>query len=114
MKKEFIYFKTGRTEVKKLNVDDILYLQADGSYTNIFCKEDLSITLSKNMKTTLKEANCSNILKINRGIAVNYMKIKTFKSGKNPIVILENNAELKPSRAYLESLKTICVYKIKV
>lgn len=32
MKKEFIYFKTGRTEVKKLNVDDILYLQADGLY----------------------------------------------------------------------------------
>jgi len=48
-------------------------------YTNIFCKEDLSITLSKNMKTTLKEANCSNILKINRGIAVNYMKIKNIK-----------------------------------
>jgi DNA-binding LytR/AlgR family response regulator len=49
MKKEFIIFKTGRKEVRKLDLDTILYIRAEGSYTRIITITKEEILIANNL-----------------------------------------------------------------
>lgn len=75
---ENYFFAKTKGIYKKYASNNIKYLQASGSSTNILFKDKSKITLSKNLKNTLAHINVNNILRVNRSYAINIDEIESF------------------------------------
>ncbi len=104
MKNEFVVLKTGRNEFRKIDVNGILYLQADGNYTILKTINEGDIILTKNLKNSHIELNMDNYRQISRSIFVNIEKIKHYKIGRNSFVILDSGEKLVASPKYLKNM----------
>ncbi|HHB78799.1 MAG TPA: response regulator transcription factor [Saprospiraceae bacterium] len=84
------------------NIDEILYCQADGRYTNFYLENGKTILSSKN----LGEYDFSNtdLIRVHRSHVVNVYKITEYVKGKSPYVLLLNKISLKVSNQYKNTL----------
>jgi len=113
MKKEFIIFKTGRKEVRKLDLDTILYIRAEGSYTRIITITKEEILIANNLKQTTSNIKCTRLIKINRSTIVNIDKVKSFNAGKNSFLILINKEKLYPTKTHFHEInEKIATYDV--
>ncbi len=110
MDEDFVVLKTGRGELTRVIVADILYLKADGDYTHIMLKTGNTLTVCKNLKNTLEEVESDLFVKINRSIAVNRFMVVKLRTGKEPVVQLDSNETFRPSKKYQNDLKHIFVH----
>ncbi len=110
MKDEFIVLKTGRNELTKVAVNEILYFKADGDYTQIRLESGETFVISKNLKNTLTDFESDLFVKINRSIVINRQFVTQLKTGKTPMVKLDDNEEFRPSKTHINNLKHIFVH----
>ncbi len=103
MKDSYTIIKTGRYEITKIAINDILYLKAFGNYTDIFLESGKKLTICKNIKHTLNHINSTCLIRINRSTAINNSKIIGIKNGKKKIVKLANNHKLNYSTNYIST-----------
>lgn len=107
MKDEFVVLKTGRNELTKVLIDDILFLKAEGNYTEIKIKTGEKITISRNLKNTLEDLDFELFVKISRSVSVNPHFVSLIRTGKNAIVKLDDNEVFQPSKSHQNDLKQI-------
>lgn len=90
-------------------LDDILYLAADGSYSNIHLTENRIIRMSKNMKFIehlIQEAKLKNspFLKVHKSFTINRRHV--LKHIRNMrIVIMSDNTEIPVTLSYKEMVQ---------
>lgn len=85
-----------------IKVDDIVYLKADGSYTN-FVLENEKLLISKKLKDfeDLLAGN-PNFYRPHRSYLINIHKVKEFNKGDGGYIIMDNNDEVGVSRELKE------------
>lgn len=84
---------------KTILYQDIIYIQADGSYCKVFTNH-FSKTFSKNLITMISEINEPFLTRIHKSHAININHILTFKKGLKSTVLMSNNVELSISNNY--------------
>lgn len=80
-----------------LNLSDILYLKADGSYTNFITRDRRKIMVSKRISEFEKLENMGTFLRIHRSQIINFSHIKKILKQDGGTVVMENDEELSIS-----------------
>ncbi len=95
-----------------LNVDDIEYLEADGSYVHVFLKDKKHKTVSKNLKYFEQALHYfSNFVRVHRSFIINLDFMASYSKSGRGTIIMQNGKEVDLARdrrsAFLEILKKI-------
>jgi two-component system LytT family response regulator len=78
-----------------LNLKDVCYFKAEGSYTQIFFTDNTSLLVSKNLKHfEFILSEIQNFVRIHRSFMVNINFVKKISKKDGGLVFLENHAEL--------------------
>lgn len=85
----------------KLNIDDIDYIEADGSYTNVYAK-DKKYTLSSNLNYFQNNQHNPIFVRIHRSYIVNIKKVEAFD--KDSVII--NSKPIPISKSYQKEIMT--------
>lgn len=83
-----------KSGVEILNVDDILYLKADGSYTHLFMTNGSKLTASKRLSEFERLLNTGNFMRVHRSHMVNLYQIKRIGKDSGDYLIMSNGDEL--------------------
>lgn len=91
---QFFFIKKNK-KMLKLSFDDVIYLEANGESVFIYTDEDRLIFML-GLGKTIEKMNRPNILRIQRGFAINADKIHSYISNdKQKVVFLHHNNKLK-------------------
>lgn len=71
-----IFVKTGDFH-RKVSIDDVLYIEADGSYCKVFAK-DQTYTLSFNLNHFQNEVNTQKLVRVHRSFIINKSHVDGF------------------------------------
>ena len=78
-----------------LNLKDVCYFKAEGSYTQIFFTDNTSLLVSKNLKHfEFILSEIQNFVRIHRSFMVNINFVKKISKKDGGLVFLENHTEL--------------------
>lgn len=91
-----------------LKAKDIVYLEAQGSYTTIYLNNNKEILTSKNLQQVAEEINDTNLYRIHKSYFVNRAHIVAYSPlGNEAIITLQNQKKLKVGRKFKQALKNI-------
>jgi two-component system LytT family response regulator len=79
-----------------LQIEDILYCQADDNYTNIFLKDKKRL-VSKTLKYFEEVLNGSGFARVHKSYLVNVNAITEYKKGKGGSLVLSNGKQIMVS-----------------
>ena len=103
-----IFIKTvARDEYQKVNTSDIVVLQYNKPYTNIFLKEEskqATINIRKSMDYVIEQLNATELIRIHKSHAININFIKKYNDTKNT-VLLNNDEVFEVGRMYKKSFE---------
>ena len=85
-----------------VKVGQILYLRADGSYTNIYLKDGQTLTSSKNLKFFESILEGYGFFRIHNSTLVNLKFIKRLGKSAGGFVVMEDEAEFSISKSRKE------------
>jgi two-component system, LytTR family, response regulator len=94
------------------NIDDIIYLEADGNYTKIHFNNGRNMLVCKTLQSfeTIL-IDCQQFIRIHRSYNINIEKMSRYVRGKGGIAIMENGKELDVSNnkkiILMEAIKTL-------
>ncbi len=71
-------------------VRDLIYLKADGSYTEIFLSDNHRVVVSKNLKDFEALLSNSSFFKTHRSYIINLSRVKQYIKGDGGYLIMEN------------------------
>lgn len=77
--------------------DELIFLKAEGSYTDVYSKNSDKLLISKPIKQIEQELNPNIFFRVHRSYIINIRFIKRFDRTKN-IIIMINGAEIPLSR----------------
>ena len=80
-----------------IELQDILYLKADGSYTHFFISNKSKITVSKKIAEFERLEQVSNFMRIHRSHIINLERIQKILKQDGGTVIMDNGDELSIS-----------------
>lgn len=80
-----------------ISLQEILYCQAERNYTLVFLEGGEKLMVSKNLGKFERLLDPSLFLRIHRSFIVSFNKIKQFRKGKTPIIILSDDIKLEVS-----------------
>ncbi len=83
----------------KLNIDDINYIEADGSYSNIYVK-DKKYTISTNLNHFQNNHNSPVFVRVHRSFIINIKKVEAFD--KDSLII--NSTTIPISKSYQKEI----------
>ncbi len=86
-----------------LQIENILYCQADDNYTRIFLKEGKKL-VSKTLKYFDDSLNQSGFARVHKSYLVNVNAITEYKKGKGGSVVLSNGKEIMVSPSHKKEL----------
>ena len=86
-----------------LEIEDILYCQADDNYTNIFVKEKKKL-VSKTLKYFDEILSKNGFARVHKSYLVNVNAIIEYKKGKGGSIVLSNGKEIMVSPARKKEL----------
>jgi two-component system, LytTR family, response regulator len=92
-------------EQQIVDLDNILYVEARGSYCEVVLKNETTITVSKNLKNFIADLSNADFVQIHRSIAANQKYFISYKnSGNEGQLTLTGNIVLPVSRSYKSTL----------
>lgn len=87
-----------------INLDDILYCQSDGAYSNVFFKDGNKLYISKTLRY-LEDALCSfHFFRVHNSYIVNLNYIRKYSKSDGGALILTNGQRIRVSRSKKEEL----------
>jgi DNA-binding LytR/AlgR family response regulator len=84
---------------KFLNIESIIYLKSEGSYTQLQCV-NTRVEMSRNLSHMLKQINHENFIRIHKSYAINKSYIKNIKKGTYSYATLQGGFEIPISITY--------------
>lgn len=88
--------QNGYTLVKK---SDIIYLQADGSYTHLFLTNGQSVKVCRKLKEAQEMIDSDTFLRIHHSYVINLNHLKRYSDKEQTQVFLTNETQLTVSRS---------------
>ncbi|MBF98776.1 MAG: DNA-binding response regulator [Owenweeksia sp.] len=82
-----------------IKVDDILYLRADGSYTDFFLKDATQLTTSRNLKFFESILEGYGFYRIHNSTIINLKYIKRFNRSSGGYIVMEDDTEFSISKS---------------
>lgn len=80
-----------------VEVDDIVFCQAEDNYTQMHCKSSPTLLVSKTLKKLESLLENRNFFRVNRSTLINLDCLKSFSRGKTSFVTLDNGLEFSIS-----------------
>jgi two-component system LytT family response regulator len=91
-----------------LALDEIEYLEADGSYVQIYCTNNRSRTVSKNLKYFEAALGDSpNFIRPHRSFLVNRQYVTGFSKSDGGYLVLKRNVQIPVSRERKQAIQDI-------
>lgn len=87
-----------------LRSDDIVYLRAEGSYTNVHLSNGDKFILSRNLKSIAENLPTSDFVRIHHSYVVNLAHSLSYENGSTSILHMSNGEELSVSRTKKQGL----------
>jgi len=87
-----------------INFDDIVYCEAQGSYTHVHTQDGLKICYSKTLKHVLTKFPSQQFMRIHQSYSVNLKHVSRIVSESGLRLVLTNGQEIPVSRAYRKAL----------
>ncbi|MBC7826540.1 MAG: response regulator [Chitinophagaceae bacterium] len=81
-----------------LKLDDIIYCEAERSYTIFHLAANKTVTVSKPLQEYEQILHGSSFLRIHKSFLINLQHVKEYHRGDGGLVIMTNNAEIEVSR----------------
>lgn len=81
-----------------LKLDEILYCEAERSYTTFHLEGNKTVTVSKPLTEYDQILHGTSFLRIHKSFLVNLHHVKEYQRGEGGLVIMSNNAEIEVSR----------------
>jgi two-component system, LytTR family, response regulator len=96
-----------------LNLDEVIYCEAERSYTVFHIKDKKPITVSKPLLEYENILVNTSFFRIHKSFLINLNHVKEYQRGEGGTVIMSNNAEIEVSRRKKEDfiLKVREIYK---
>lgn len=82
-----------------LRKSDIIYCQADGSYTHLYLKDGRSVKVCRKLKEVQELINSDVFLRIHHSHVINLNHIKRYSDNEQTQVFLTNDTQLTVSRS---------------
>ncbi len=98
-----IIFVKDSTGHKRVHISDIIYLQADGSYTIIYTKKSRSFTQSTNLQRTKDQLDCNCFMRVHRSFVIN----KNFVEKLDGQCIIIQGKSIPVSRQYKKDVNRL-------
>ena len=96
-----------------VNITDILYCEASGSYTNVFLQDGTKMVASKSLGDFEAQLMQNKFFRIHHSHLINLNRVKEFQRHDGGYVIMENNKQLEVSQRkrkdFLEAIDDIVV-----
>jgi two-component system LytT family response regulator len=89
-----------------LPIDEVEYLEADGSYVQIYCTNNRCKTVSKNLKyfeTAL--ADCPSFIRPHRSFLVNVNYVTNYSKSEGGYLLLKRNVQIPVSRERKQAIQ---------
>ena len=84
--------------------DDIIHLQSDSNYTNVFLKDGRKILISKTLKSMEMQLKDYHFCRVHSAHLVNIDEIDKYIKGDGGTLILKNKASIPVSRVHRQEL----------
>jgi len=84
-----------------VELDTVVFLEADGNYTNLFFTDDTRITSSKVLKSFESWIDLGNFVRVSRKHIVNVDKIEKILTNEGPVLLMEGGLKIQISRRKL-------------
>ena len=91
-------------EVFFVDLDEVLYFEADANYTNIYINNKNKIMSSKNLKKIEEGINMNDFMRIHNSYIINLKNVTRFNKGLTKKVIMKDGRELEISRSKINEL----------
>lgn len=95
---DYLFLPIERNRKRKFPLDEILYLEADNTYTTIKLQCGTNYVISKPIKDFESLLNTSNFFKISRSSIVNLHYVVEIFTGSKPNLMLKNNELIIPDK----------------
>ncbi|WP_170110614.1 LytR/AlgR family response regulator transcription factor [Flavilitoribacter nigricans] len=82
-----------------VQIEEIMYLEAKGSYTDIYLADGQKCRISKKLKLALKILNADYFVRIHHSYALNLKYLAGFCNGDSASVKLKDGSQLPLSRS---------------
>ena len=96
-----------------INVNEILYCEAQGSYTDLHMENGKKIVSSKSLGEFESQLMSRNFFRIHHSLLINLNKVKEFQRLDGGYVVMENNKKLEVSQRrrkdFLETINGIII-----
>lgn len=89
---------------KIVPVDEILYLKADGSYTELHSKTGSTLVISKKLFEMEHKVSEDQFARVHRSYLVNLQHIREYIGGTKPTLKLSSNTEIPVARSRKEEV----------
>lgn len=96
---------TTKSEIRVIDLDDILYLKSDSNYTEIHLSDESKILTSNTLKKYEMKLNALLFMRVHNGYIIQKSQIATFLPNSNSI-LLRNSQEIPVSRNKRKQLIT--------
>jgi len=97
-----------------VNLENIIYCEAERSYTVFHCKNKKTIMASRPLADYDQLLSDADFMRVHKSFLINLEHIKEYQRGEGGMVILSNGIEIEVSRRkkdlFLERIKTLCRY----
>lgn len=81
-----------------INVADIIYCEADGSYTNFFIKNKKSLLISKHLKEYENLLSDHNFMRVHQSYLINLSEVEKYIKSEGGYIVMKNGAKLSISK----------------
>lgn len=78
--------------------EDVIYIKADGRYSELYCKEDQRYTVCKNIGEYEEELNKDFFFRVHKSYLINCKHVVKIKSTDGGFVEMNNKAEIEISK----------------
>jgi len=94
----------------KLEVEEILYVEAKGRQVSIYLKDGTNVLANLSMKSILKIFIETTFIRIHKSYIVNFMHVKRYAKGKDSQITLYNDINLDVGKVFKEEINEIISY----
>jgi two-component system, LytTR family, response regulator len=84
--------------------EDIIQMESDSNYTNVFLKDGRKILISKTLKCMEEQLKNQHFLRVHSAHLININEIERYIRGDGGQLILKNNLSIPVSRAHKQEL----------
>lgn len=85
-----------------IKVADILYCEANGSYTNFYINPDIKLVVSKNLKEYELMLNDYHFMRVHNSYLINLSEVKKFVKSEGGYILMNNQAQISISQGRRE------------